>query len=104
MAKPTKVQFEMQGEAEAPETGVVVAVECSAKPLTLAALQEAFPYEGRYHFRQRMATGHAGGGGGEEYVWVDLTHSREEIRLPANASSGDAASSFTRSGDGQRES
>ena len=73
------VQFEVQGEPEAVETGTVIHVDCHP-PLTLASLRDAFPYEGYFHFRQRMKLSDS-----PDYVWVDLTQTREEIRCPTGS-------------------
>jgi len=73
------VRFELQGEPETPESNVVVEVMVP-RPITLNSLNAAFPYEGRFHFRQRVTIK-----GQRTHCWLDLTESAtsSDLQPPA---------------------
>ncbi len=78
-------RFEVRGNPDAPETGTMADVDVPL-PVTVAALRRAFPFEGTFHFRQRVLLD-AGKG---VYAWLDLSEGREEVRAPAAAPSSAA--------------
>jgi len=73
------VRFGIQGEPDAPESNVVVEVMVP-RPIMLAALTDAFPYEGQFHFRQRVTIK-----GQRTHCWLDLTESAtsSDLQPPA---------------------
>jgi len=66
-------RVEVQGDPEAPETGVTVEVEVGS-PVGLRAVREAFPFVGVFHFRQKVTLP-----GSKQYVWLDLTDEGETL-------------------------
>jgi hypothetical protein len=78
-APPVVVRFEVQGEPEAPESSVVVEVVVP-RPVTLEALAAAFPYQGLYHFRQRVTVK-----GQRTHCWLDLAedNATDDLQPPA---------------------
>lgn len=53
----------------------------AAPPVTLAQVETLFPFEGRFHFRQRVS-GKSIGLRGVECVWLDLVDKRKELLGP----------------------
>jgi hypothetical protein len=70
------LHYELQGDAYAPETGVESCIDLpGAQSISLAQLQELFPYYGTYHFRLRIADA----AGVTPHVWLDVTRSSDDI-------------------------
>jgi hypothetical protein len=72
------VSYELQGAADAPETGLSSSFELMFEERpgevpTVAVLRECFPYVGTYHFRAKISLDT------EQYAWLDLT---DEVSSP----------------------
>ncbi|CAM9764269.1 unnamed protein product, partial [Phaeothamnion confervicola] len=71
---PFSIKFLVQGDPGDPETGATATVDVKDQDfrgtaLTLAKLRDLFPFEGKWHFRLRLADP----AGRSSYVWLDLT-------------------------------
>ena len=67
------IRVEVQGDLEAPESGVVVEVEVES-PACMRAVRAAFPFVGAFHFRQKVTLP-----GAKQHVWLDLTDESEVL-------------------------
>eukprot|EP00611_Tribonema_gayanum_P025866 TRINITY_DN6007_c0_g1_i1.p1 TRINITY_DN6007_c0_g1~~TRINITY_DN6007_c0_g1_i1.p1 ORF type:complete len:519 (+),score=212.05 TRINITY_DN6007_c0_g1_i1:29-1585(+) len=70
------LHYVLQGEYDAPETGVESSLELQQEQdLTLAQLKDLFPYCGTFHFRLKVADNV----GTAPHVWLDLTQEGDDI-------------------------
>ena len=68
--------FEVQGDPEAPES-TTFEMQTPSSHFSLKDLSEIFPYEGTFHFRQKVPLP----GSWNNYGWMDLTDPQEEIQF-----------------------